>query len=123
MTPVCQLTDTTAARPFKQFLQRFQLELRSEMKHKHEQEGSTVSFKCGHYELLRLISSSIEALDDYMDGDKQRTIRDSVSNGVLAYRPNLATGKLEITVQQQWAKDMNLKLGNHRMDADWLIGW
>ena len=123
MTPVCQLTDTTAARPFKLFLHRFQLELRSEMKAKHQQEGSDVSFKCGHYELLRLISSAIEALDAYMDGDKQRTIRDSVSNDILAYRPNLATSKLEVTVQQQWAKDMNLKLGNHRMDADWLIGW
>ena len=123
MTPVCQLTDTTAAKPFKLFLHKRQMDLRTDMRAKHQAEGTEVSFKCGHYELLRLISEACSDLEAYMDGDEQRTIRDSVSNGMLAYRPSATTGKLEVTVEQEWARSMELKLGNHRMDDLWLIGW
>ena len=120
MTPVCQLTDTTAARPFKLMLHKHQIDLRQELRAKHAAEGSEVSFKCGHYELLRLVSRSADDLSAFMDGQEQRAIRDSVSNGLLAYRPNLETGKLEKTVDQDWAKALGLKVGNHRMDEDWV---
>ena len=62
----------------------------------------------------------MDDLNSYMDEPgTQRTLRDSVSNGLLAYRPNLSTGQFEEAVEQPWAKRLGLKLGNHRMDKGW----
>ena len=119
MTPVCQLSDTTATFPLKWFLHKHQILLRQELKNMHEAEQTIPNFKCGYYELLRLVSRSLDELNEFMDGPKQRTLRDSVSNGLLAYRPNPGTGKMESTVEQPRAKALGLKVGNHRMRPEW----
>ena len=121
MTPVLQLSDVSATYPFKRFLAQHQVNLRREVRAKHSQEGTQVSYKCGFYEMLRLVSQALDDLDEYMNcTTRERTIRDSVGTGLLAYRPNLATGKLERTIDQPWARELKLKIGNHRMDEAWI---
>ena len=113
MTPVAQLSDTTAMFPFKRFLHAEQDLLRAELKAMHEAEGTEVNYKCSYYELLRMLTRSLDKLDAFMDdAKKSRTLRDSVKNGVFVYRPNYATGKLERADQQDWAKRIEAKVGN-----------
>ena len=123
MTPVAQLSDTTAIFPFKRFLHAEQNQLRSELKAMHEEQGSELSYKCGYYELLRMLTRALDKLDAFMDDPKKsRTLRDSVRNGAFVWRPNYTTGKLERAEDQAWAKRIGAKVGNKRMDSDWPEG-
>ena len=129
MTPVCQLSDTTATYPFKRFLHKHQLGLRQEMKAKHEVDGTPVQLKCRHYEVFILVSDSLRDLDKLMDEPGvQRTLHDSISNGILAYRPDYKSGKLVPVTEQPWTKVLErmekrkpvpVHVGNHRMEPRW----
>ena len=91
------------------------------MRAKHEAEGTELSFKCGYYELLRMVTRSLSKVNDFLDEPgKSRTLRDSVKNGILAYRPNLSTGKLERAQDQDWCKRIGATVGNKWMGADWV---
>ena len=123
MTPVAQLSDTTAIFPFKRFLHAEQNQLRAELKAMHEDQQSELSYKCGYYELLRMLTRALDKLDAFMDDPKKsRTLRDSVRNGAFVWRPNYTTGKLGRAEDQAWAKRIGAKVGNKRMDSDWPEG-
>ncbi len=70
--------------------------------------------------MLRIAYGAVSELSQYMDHTtEQRTVKDSVSNGLLAYRPNYETGKLEKVVEQDWARVKQSVVGNHRMSPEW----
>ena len=50
----------------------------------------------------------------------QRTIRDSVGNGVLAYKPCFEEMKLKPVTELPYFKAKGWKVGNHRMEAAWV---
>ena len=63
----------------------------------------------GHYEMLKIAHQAVSELERYMDFSKdERTLRDSVSNAILAYRPNFSTGKLQPVFEQAWARELKL---------------
>jgi hypothetical protein len=128
MTPCLQLTDTTCAHQLKHYALQAQDKLRRELRQAALNAGVEPRFYCSHYEMLRISYESCEQLAAYMDGSIERTLRDSISNGVLAMRPCYKQGRLVPVLSQQWVIDKQKelkpteqpwKLGNHRMQRDW----
>ena len=120
MTPVLQLTDTTAARPMKISALHIQDKIRRELKEKAVEEGVPPIYKCGVYEVLRIAHEAVIELKEYMDGPEERTVRDTISNGILAYRPDYITNKLKPIIEEEWCKKKGWCPGNHRRDNDWV---
>ena len=120
MTPVAQLSDTTSMFPLKRYLHGEQGIVRRGIKAMHEDQGTELSYKCGYYELLRMITRAVDKTDEFMDHPAEsRTLRDTVRNGCFVYMPNYETGKLERAEDQEWCKRIGAKAGNMRKNADW----
>ena len=104
MTSVLQVTDTDMARPLKQCANDAKQELRQELKAAAVQTGVGESFKCGPAEILRVIDTALQKLERRLAG-KKPVLAAAVRNGILAYRPNWSTRKLEPFAEQKWFKD------------------
>jgi len=92
--------------------------IRRELQAKAAQEGVEVRFHCGPYEILRIVKESVDRL-------KQVTMEENLvlaaarRNGMLAWRPNLATGKLERPDDQAWCKGLPKCGESHRLKKSW----
>ena len=71
-------------------------------------------------EIIRIAHEAVTELKEYMDGPEERTVRDTISNGILAYRPDYTTNKLTPIIEEEWCKKKGWCPGNHRMDSDWV---
>ena len=122
MTSVLQITDTDFARPLKLHANQAKQELRQILKATAAQTGANESLKCGHAEILFIIDSALRLLEESCAG-KCKVIEAGVRNGILAYRPNWSTGKLDPVEGQPWLKEL---IGDkvhlcksHRLTPEW----
>ena len=82
-----------------------------------ELEDTRPIFKCGVYEVLKLLVESIETLFDQF-AEEETLKKAMVRNLWTVLRPNITEGKFERVSNQPWAKD--LKFGTHRLRQSWV---
>jgi len=116
MTAVLQVTDTDVAYPFKAACNREMEQLRLEMKQAAAAKGARAQFKCGPYELLRVVQAGQQSLEK-QNLEHQTILRACRRNGLLSWRPSLVKGVLERSDSQQWAAD--LREGSGRLHSKW----
>ena len=124
MTPVLQLTDTTAARQLKVYAKQSQERLRRELKQAAKTASVEPTYNCTNYEMLRISYEACQELKFFMDEQGvERTIRDSIKNGMLCLRPNWQTNKLEDVTKQPWVlvkpDAEKWSVGNNRLSPEW----
>ena len=117
MTAALQVTDTDEAFRLKSIQRRKEKVLRKELMRLAEFEDTRPIFKCGVYEVLKLLVGSIETL--FAQFAEEETLKKAmVRNLWTVLRPNITEGKFERVSKQPWAKD--LKFGTHRLRQSWV---
>ena len=91
--------------------------LKRELMRLAELEETRAVFKCGVYEVLKLLVQSIETLFDKFE-EEQTLKKAMVRNLWTVLRPNITEGKFEKVTEQPWAS--GLKLGTHRLRTTWV---
>ena len=90
--------------------------MRKELMRLAEHEDTRAVFKCGVYEVLKLLSTSIETL--FAKFEEEETLKKAmVRNLWTVLRPNVTEGKFEKITEQSWAE--GLKHGTHRLKRSW----
>ena len=90
--------------------------MRRELMSLAEHENTRAVFKCGVYEVLKLLSTSIETL--FTKFEEEDTLKKAmVRNLWTVLRPNVTEGKFEKITEQSWAE--GLKHGTHRLKRSW----
>ena len=117
-TPLVQITDTDFSFSFKAGAKTVQSAERQEQRAAAKLLGVKPQFKCGARQILKICSKS-QALQVERQRDRPWILAAARRNGWLAWRPNLATGKLEDCSLQDWAAD--LRLGCYRLPSEWLV--
>ena len=117
MTAAVQVTDTDVAMRLKARSREAHDKMRLELLKLAEAEGTRAVFKMTVYEVLRVLLESIESLRVTFF-EENTLLAAARRNGWLAYRPNLALGKLVRCDEQEWCKD--LKQGSSRIKHSWL---
>ncbi len=118
MTSVMQLTDTDFAYRLKAFAAHEKDLLKLEMKAAAAKAEVEATFRCGAYEILRIVKNSLQRLE-------QVTVRENLvlaaarRNGMLAWRPDLTAGKLVCPDAQPWCRDLPPSCRSHRLKAAW----
>ena len=118
MTSVLQITDTGFARPLKVNAIGAKAAMRQQLKAAAAQTGAETTLKCGPLEIMTIIHESLEKLVEDTAG-KNLVLAEGLRNGLLAYRPNWKTGKLESVEGQAWTKDLPKLAESHRLDPSW----
>ena len=91
--------------------------LKRELMRLAELEDTRAVFKCGVYEVLKLLLQSIETL--FAVFEEETTLKKAmVRNLWTVLRPNITEGKFEKVTEQSWAQ--GLKLGTHRLRNSWV---
>ena len=85
MTSVLQVTDTDIARPLKLCACDAKAELRQELKAAAVQTGVEESFKCGPAEILRVIDTALQKLEQKLAG-KQPVLAAAVRNALRLHK-------------------------------------
>ena len=117
MTAALQVTDTDEAFRLKSIQRRKEKGLRKELMRLAEFEDTRPIFKCGVYEVLKLLVESIETLFDQF-AEEETLKKAMVRNLWTVLRPNITEGKFERVSKQPWAND--LKFGTHRLRQSWV---
>ena len=116
MTAALQVTDTDEAFRLKSIQRQGEKKLRKELMRLAEHEDTRAVFKCGVYEVLKLLSTSIETL--FTKFEEEDTLKKAmVRNLWTVLRPNVTEGKLEKITEQSWAE--GLEHGTHRLKRSW----
>ncbi len=116
MAAVLQVTDTDAAFRCKAKLNRSLERLRCELLDLAALEKTRPVFKCGYYEILRVVVESIEQIT--YDAQKDMTLKKAfVRNGWLALRPKVSDNKFVRVQDEPWVED--LVLWKHRLRKRW----
>jgi hypothetical protein len=124
MTPPCQITDSDVVFPVKAQAKHAEDALRREMKSIASEKGQRPDWTCGPYEILRISAEAILASKPQFDNGG--VLAAGVRNGQLSWRPDLETGRLVRSDEQQWCKDLRnkadeaVKLGSHRIKSSWI---
>ncbi|CAE7826855.1 unnamed protein product, partial [Symbiodinium sp. CCMP2592] len=124
-TSFLQITDSDFSKQFKAFVRKELKDLRTEFQ--KQTKGNSV-FKVGALEIIKAVVAAQAQMSTKNEND-QWVLRAAVRNGILAYRPNPQTGKLEQLLSQKWAKEMNLGMGTKRwlkqdgepLEANWQL--
>jgi hypothetical protein len=87
------------------------------MKQLAGQTGKRAEFKCGPYELLRVVQAGQKAVEE-ANQSQQLVLRAARRNGLLAWRPSLPLGRLQRSEEQQWASDKPEQ--SKRLHPQWL---
>ena len=94
MTAAVQVTDTDEAFRLKSTQRRKEKALRKELMKLAQLEGTRAVFKCGVYEVLKLLAASIEEL--YKVFEEEQTMKKAmVRNLWILLRPMVSQGKFE----------------------------
>ena len=117
MTAALQVTDTDESFRLKSCQKRKEKELRKELMKVAQLEDTRAVFKCGTYEVLKLLASTLQEM--FAVFEKEETLKKAmVRNMWTVLRPNLSKGKFEKVTDQPWAT--NIKLGTHRLRSSWI---
>ena len=115
-----QITDTDFSKQFKALVRAKLSELRTAW-HQAMRSGAEPEslWRVGPYEIVASVVHAQEAMAA-KNAEDAWVLRSAVRNGILAYRPNPASQKLEPLLDQDWARAMGLGFGTKRYPADWL---
>ena len=117
MTAAVQVTDTDEAMRLKAAQRRKEPALRKELMKLANLEATRPVFKCGVYEVLKLLADSLEEL--FRVFAEQETLKKAcVRNMWTVLRPNLTEQKFIKVREQAWAE--GLKFGTHRLKKSWV---
>ena len=117
MRAALQVTDTDEAMRLKATQRRHEKDLRKELMKVAELEETRPVFKCGVYEVLKLLSNSLMEL--FTAFEKEETLKKAmVRNLWTVLRPNITEQKFEKVTQQPWAE--HLQMGTHRLKQSWI---
>ena len=117
MTAAVQVTDTDVAFRVKAKVRRRQQALRKELQALASMEGTRAVFKCGAYEVLRVLAEAIEDIKkDFAEDDTLK--KAVVRNGWCNLRPKMSKGTFVKATEEAWAKD--LVVGTHRLRSSWV---
>ena len=117
MTAALQVTDTDESFRLKSYQKRREKELRKELMRVAQLEDTRAVFKCGAYEVLKLLASSLEEMSAVF-GNEETLTKAMVRNLWTVLRPNLSEGKFEKVTGQPWAA--HLKQGTHMLRSSWV---
>jgi hypothetical protein len=117
LTPVLQVTDTDVAMRMKATTRSAHDRLRVELMRLAEGEDTRAIFRCGFYEMLRIIVETVEELVAKM-APGQDILAAIRRNGWGALRPSLSKGTFVRADEQEWCKAF--PEGNNRMKRSWL---
>jgi hypothetical protein len=119
MTPVLQITDTDFAFLMKSYAEEVKRDVRVQLEAVAAQANKEVSLRCGALEIMQIIAGSLKKL-------KEKTMQKNVvlaaarRNGILAYRPDMKTGKLVDCSGQPWCEDLPQRGDSHRLQRGWV---
>ena len=116
-TSKIQITDTDFSKQFKHYVRTKLIELRSQWQAERREEHSV--WKVGPLQIVTAVASAQEAMSQKNLQDEW-VLRAAVRNGILAYRPDPASGKLVELLSQPWAKELELSMGTKRYNPEWL---
>ena len=117
MAAALQVTDTDEAFRIKSYQKRKEKDLRKELMRVAQLEDTRAVFKCGVYEVLKLLASTLQ--ETFAVFEKEDTLKKAmVRNLWTVLRPNITEGKFEKVTEQSWAQ--GLKLGTHRLRTSWI---
>ena len=118
-TSKLQITDSDFAREFKGAVRHKLSALRTEFQEQQRFSGKSEVWRVG---ALEIVTSVVWAEEQLRQKNEEHSwvVRAAVRNGLLAYRPNPASGKLEPVCEQPWAKELDLRMGSRRFPASCL---
>ena len=110
-TSKIQITDTDFSKQFKALVRQKLQQLRSEWKDRPK--GDSDTWIVGAKEILTSVVHAQNFMSEKNLSDNW-VLKAAVRNGILAYRPNPGTGKLEELLSQPWAQKAELAFGSKR---------
>ncbi|CAE7256619.1 unnamed protein product, partial [Symbiodinium natans] len=118
-TSKLQITDSDFAKEFKGAVRHKLSSLRTEFQEQQKFSGKSEVWRVG---ALEIVTSVVWAEEQLRQKNEEHSwvVRAAVRNGLLAYRPNPQTGRLEVVSEQPWAKELDLRMGSRRFPASWL---
>ena len=119
MTSVLQLTDTDFAFRMKAFAKESKEILLDEMKAKARKAGCAVTLKAGPYELLRIVQECLCKMEA-ITKKEDLVLAAARRNGLLAWRPDLNSGRLEPAEGQPWCSKLPKCGDSHRLRPAWV---
>ena len=118
-TSKLQITDSDFAREFKAAVRHKLSALTTDFQEKQKDSGESEVWRAGAFEIVTSVVWAEEQLRQKNE-EHSWVVRAAVRNGLLAYRPNPESGKLEPVTEQPWAKELELRMGSRRFPAAWL---
>jgi len=118
MTAALQITDTDFAYPLKAYAKAAKETLKQELKAAAAKAGLQPVLKCGAFEILSIIKKSVDQLEVRCRKDNL-VLAAARRNGMLAYRPDFAVGRLVKPDEQPWCKDLPPCAASHRLKPEW----
>ena len=115
-TSKLQITDSDFAKQFKALVRKKLLALRHDFQ--HAQKNTSSVFKVGALEIVTSVPWAQQEMTA-KNWQHQWVLRAAVRNGLLAWRPNPETGRLEEVCSQPWAKELGLSMGSRRIPPQW----
>ena len=109
-------TDSDFAKQFKALVRKKLLALRHDFQ--HAQKNTSSVFKVGALEIVTSVAWAQQEMTA-KNWQDQWVLRAAVRNGLLAWRPNPETGRLEEVCSQPWAKELGLSMGSRKIPPQW----
>ena len=117
MTATLQVTDTDFSRAFKASARRKSEELQHAEKKAASRENRSASAKMGPFEIMTITLAAQEGMEQ-KNLENNWVLAAFRRNGMLSWRPNLSTGRLERADLQEWRQ--SFPEGTSRMKESWL---
>ncbi|CAE7513749.1 unnamed protein product [Symbiodinium natans] len=120
-TSKLQITDSDFAKEFKGAVRHKLSSLRTEFQEQQKFSGKSEVWRVG---ALEIVTSVVWAEEQLRQKNEEHSwvVRAAVRNGLLAYRPNPQTGRLEVVSEQPWAK-ADWSLSDSAKQISDLIRW
>ena len=120
-TAKLQITDSDFAKQFKALVRHCLTQQRTEFQELSKKTAESPLWRVGAKELVSAVVYA-QAKTAEKNNSDEWVLRAAVRNGILAYRPNLQSAKLEELLSQPWAEALTEKLvmGSRRFPPEWL---
>ena len=119
-TAKLQITDSDFAKQFKALVRHCLTQQRTEFQELSKKTAESPLWRVGAKELVSAVVYAQAKMAE--KNSDEWVLRAAVRNGILAYRPNLQSAKLEELLSQPWAEALTEKLamGSRRFPPEWL---
>ena len=112
-----QITASDFAKQFKALVRQKLTALRTEFQ--QAQKGVSSVWRVGALEIVKSVVWAQQKMAE-KNAEDSWVLRAAVRNGLLVWRPDPSSGKLEKLTTQKWAEGLELQMGSRRFPVDWL---